>query len=382
MFTFALLCSFFIVLKYKHFPVFKPLSIYTILLVSLIIINSGLIGGQISLRLFYTVVLYLFCGYCVSIIARHIDKDALYRSWRFLGILVGIVVLIQYIQITFFGQYVQPINLLPLTKEEILSCENWIEYHERPVAFFTEPAAIVGFLTPLLALALQKRDFITSVIVSISILLTTSTSGLIVLLVLWATFFGDMKFSFWFFIFLILFLGSVLYVFLFTDLLQATAEKLIFEMSGESSNMYTRVIRGWDIFFSSDTRTIIWGIPEIDFTDYAAKHASEFAGIDVLTGTSQLFTNTAQKVCLYSGLFGAVVYVWMLTKLYNSVEKAAKPFFWSVIVLMFFASNFYRSGLFIMQFMVLLSFEKSPKRKEKLHMERSIIKKLYYEFYK
>lgn len=95
---------------------------------------------------------------------------------------------------------------------------------------------------------------------------------------------------------------------------------------------------------------MIMGIPDIDLTDFALRHASDLVNGGVIWGDDELYTNTAQKIFLFSGFIGAGVYIWMLNKLYKSLEKDAKPYFWSVIVLMFFSSNFYFSGLFVMQF--------------------------------
>ncbi len=97
------------------------------------------------------------------------------------------------------------------------------------------------------------------------------------------------------------------------------------------------------------------GIPDIDLTNFALNRATEFVNAGVFYG-AEVYTNAAQKVFLYSGFIGAGVYIWMLIKLYRSLEKGAKPFFWSVIALMFFSSNFYISGLFVMQFVFLLSY--------------------------
>lgn len=370
MYTYLLFCCVYFVFRYKHIPVFKPLLIYTICLVILTFINCTIIGGLLSKRLIVSIILYLFCGYSVSIIAAHTDKDALYKCWKFLGILTGIIISYQFIQITFLHHSVHAINVLPLTSEDIEACENWIKDHDRPIAFFTEPAAVVSFLTPLLAMAQHKRDFLTSISVSIFILMTASTSGLIVLIIMWSTSLSQIKFSVLTYLLVISFSAAILFLFLATDLFGTSVEKILYETSGESSNMYVRVIMGWNIFFSLDTRSMIMGIPDIDMTKYALTHASEYVNALVLWG-DDIYTNSAQKVFLFSGFIGAGVYIWMLNKLYKSLEKGAKPFFWSVIALMFFSSNFYINGLFVMQFIFLLSY--SIKAIEKKKGQRALI---------
>lgn len=355
MYTYLLFCCVYYVFRYHHIPVFKPLLIYTSCLVTLTFINCTIIGGGVSKRLIVSVILYLFCGLSVSIIADHTDKDALYKCWKFLGIITGVIVFYQFIQITFLHHSVHAINVLPLTSADIEACDNWIADSNRPVAFFTEPAAVVSFLTPLLAMAQQKRDYINAIIVSVSILLTASTSGLIVLIIMWSTALSQIKFSILTYILVFLVSAVILYLFLATDLFGTSVEKIMYETSGESSNMYVRVIMGWNIFFNLDIRSMLMGIPDIDLTNFALNRSPEFVNAAVLYG-AEIYTNAAQKVILFSGIIGASVYIWMLHKLYKSIEKGAKPFFWSVIALMFFSSNFYISGLFVMQFVFLLSY--------------------------
>lgn len=355
MYTYLLFCCIYYILKYQNVQVFKPLAIYTICLIALTFINCVFIGGVLSKRLLIAIVLYLFCGYSVSVIAEHVDKEALYKCWKFLGIVTGIVIVFQFFQITFLHNSVHVINVLPLTQADIEACYNWIADFDRPVAFFTEPAAVVGFLLPLLAMAQQKRDVICSIFVSGVIILTGSTSGLIVLVVMWATYLKKNNQSFSVYVLAVVLTALILYLFLATNLFERSVEKILYETSGESTNMYVRVIMGWNIYFNLDIRSMLMGVPDIDLTNFALTRATEFVNGGVFWGTAELYTNSAQKVFLCSGLIGAVVYVWMLSKLYKSLEKGVKPYFWSVVVLMFFASNFYFSGLFVMQFIFLLS---------------------------
>ena len=353
MYTYLLFCCIYYIFKYQHIPVFKPLVFYTICLVLFTFVNCAFVGGVLTRRLIVSIFLYLFCGYSVSIIAEHVDKDALYRCWKFLGIVVGVVIVCQFFQITFQHHSVHVINVLPLTQADIDACYNWIADHDRPIAFFTEPAAVVGFLIPLLAMAQQKRDFFCFISVSIFILLTSSTSGLIVLIIMWPVYlFRKNNFRTCVLVFFLV--AVIVYIFLATDLFRTSVDKVIYETSGESSNMYVRVIMGWNIFFNLDIRSMIMGIPDIDLTDFALRHAADLVNGGVIWGDDELYTNTAQKLFLFSGFIGAGVYIWMLNKLYKSLEKDAKPYFWSVIVLMFFSSNFYFSGLFVMQFIFLL----------------------------
>lgn len=130
-------------------------------------------------------------------------------------------------------------------------------------------------------------------------------------------------------------------------------------MSGESSNMNTRMLRGWFIYAVLDTRSQLLGISDYDIASFIYGNASEFTW---QTGyEDNFYLNTAQRIFIQTGAVGAVLYVWMLIRLWKSTDKIVHPYLAFVIVSMFFGSEFYISGLFVMQFIVLLAYLKPSK---------------------
>jgi hypothetical protein len=117
-----------------------------------------------------------------------------------------------------------------------------------------------------------------------------------------------------------------------------------------------RVLRGWWVYGALDLRSKLFGISNYDISSYIYGNAWEYTW---QTGYEENFyLNTAQRILIQTGIVGAVFYVWMLIKLWMSNNKAVRPYFVVVIVSMFFASNFYISGMFVMQFIILLSYLK------------------------
>ena len=57
-----------------------------------------------------------------------------------------------------------------------------------------------------------------------------------------------------------------------------------------------------------------------------------------------------------TGIVGAILYVWMLIQLWKSTSKNIKPYLAVIIVSMFFASNFFTNGMFVLQYIVILSY--------------------------
>lgn len=354
MITYFILFSGYCVIKYSEFPVFKPLSIYTLWYVAVLVGTVLIFGHAVNIPYVFHLIQILIVGYAVAIIAKHVDKESLYRCWKVLGLIVCIVVLYQFVQIFVLGHSVLPIRLLPVRSEELALNDNWTTPSDRPVAFFTEPAMVIAFLTPVLLFAQQKKDYFVAIVVSIAILLTGSTSGVIALLIMWGFYIVSFKLSRTVKIVLVLLFIAAIYAFLTIDIFSSSIEKINHELSGESGNMDARMLRGWWIYAILDLRSQLFGISDYDIASFVYGNASEFTFQTVIE--DNFYLNTAQRILIQTGAVGAVLYIWMLIKLWISTNKAVRPYLLYVIVSMFFASNFYINGMFGLQYVVLLSY--------------------------
>ena len=354
MLTYCIFFAGYCVLRFSEFPRFKPLSIYTIWYVLVLLGTVFIFGHSSNMAYWFRLLQILVSGYCVTIIAKHLDKEALYRCWKVVGLIVCAAVVYQFIQIFFLHQSVLPIPLLPVRSQELLRNENWSNLSQRPVAFFTEPSMIVAYLTPVLLFAQQRKELWVSIIVSIAILLSGSSSGVVALVIMWSVSFFSNKHSkkYRFFVVVILVIG--IFAFLNLSFFSASLEKIFFELSGDSSNMNVRTMRGWWIYSVLDLRSQLLGISDHDISSFVYGNARDFTW---QTGYEEVFyLNTAQRILIQTGIIGAILYVLMLIKLWMSTSKAVKPYLAVVIASMFFASNFFVNGMFVLQYIVLLSY--------------------------
>lgn len=354
MITYFILFAGYFIIKYSEFPVFKPLSIYTLWYAAVLLGTVFIFGHALNIPFIFHLIQILIVGYAVTIIAKHVDKESLYRCWKVLGLIVCLVVLYQFVQIFVFGHSVLPIRLLPVRSEELALNDNWTTPSDRPIAFFTEPAMVIAFLTPVLLFAQQKREYLVAIIVSIAILLTGSTSGVIALLIMWGFYIVSIKLSRTVKIVLALLFISAIFAFLTLDIFSGSIEKINHELSGVSGNMEARMLRGWWLYAILDLRSQLFGISDYDIASFVYSIAPELTFQTVLE--DNFYLNTAQRILIQTGAVGAVLYIWMLIKLWLSTNKAVKPYLLYVIVSMFFASNFYINGLFGLQYVVLLSY--------------------------
>lgn len=357
MLTYCILFMMFCVIKYTEFPVFKPLSIYTIWYVLILLSTVILYGHPASRAFVMKLIKILISGYCVTIVAKHLDKDALYKCWKVLGLIVCAVIVYQFFQIFVLHHSVLPVRLLPVSGAELIRNDNWTTPSDRPVAFFTEPAMAITFLSPVLFLAQQKKDVLVAVIISLAILLTGSTSGIMVLIILWGLSFFTYKISRPAKILMLILAVIAVASFFYLPFFSQSLEKLTFELSGDSGNMNVRMLRGYWVYAVLDTRCQLLGITDYNISDFVYSNASEFTW--QVGYEDNFYLNTIQRILIQTGAVGAILYLWMLIKLWKSTEKTVNPYLAVVIVTMFFASNFYINGMFLMQYIIVLSYLKS-----------------------
>ena len=322
MLTYCLLFSGYCVFKYSEFPTFRPLSVYTLWYVA-VLLGTVFVFGHVADRPYLMhLIQILVSGFCVTIIAKHLDIESLYRCWKIVSLFVCVAVAYQFFQIFVLHQYVQPIRLMPVSSESLMLNENWTEHHYRPVAFFTEPSMVVSYLVPVLLFAQQKKDFFVSIILSVAILLSGSTSGIVALGIMWglSIFSYRLKKSSKILI-ILLFLVSVV-AFLNLPYFRDSLDKISFELSGDSSNMAVRVLRGWWIYGVLDTRSQLFGISDYDIASFVYQNASEFTW---QTGyEDNFFLNAAQLLFIRTGLIGGILYLWMLIRLWITTNKIVK----------------------------------------------------------
>ncbi len=358
-FFYSVIC----LLRYGKGNVFSPLIIYTAYFFFYTIYITLI--SRLSITPWFYVIFYRYSIsiFIVTIISQHLDRTLLYKTWKLLAIIVCLAVIYQAFQIYVLHETVSTISLFPKLSEGQPD-EAWEQEGSRPVAFFTEPSAIVAFLLPVLFLALGRKEMLFSFFLTLCILLTTSTSGIIVSLILWGVYYADAPIAqrrrYFFFILFVVLLFFLLPVF------QTALDKLNLELSGESSNAFSRVYSGWLLYAHLDLKSQIFGIPDYDYSNFIRQNAAIFADFVSQTRMDNeevsFFFNTAQHIFLRSGLVGGILYVYMLFKLFKATDKEVRPFFYCVIAMMFFELNFFFHNFFVIQYILLLSYSKQYKR--------------------
>lgn len=317
---------------------------------------TGVAGTSVVNRAYFmTLLQYLASAFVIIYLIDYLDEDKAYKIWKILCIIVGIAVLYQSFQIYVLGHKVYPITVLPPKVSNVMT-DVWHRANSRPVAFFTEPSCIAAFLMPVLFLAQKRNETALAVFLTIILLLCGSTTALVEIAFLWLVMIISRDIHKQLKILLIVLFLLLVFTVFALPVFNATVDKLLYEVSGESANFASRVTNGWKIFDAYNFPTKILGASNIDLSAYIRNHAS-LAMLASQTRTAlgyNYFFNTAQRIGLTSGIVGMAAYAWMLVVFFRSLKKDMRPYFWIMVMELFYAWNFYTSNYFMIQMFTVL----------------------------
>lgn len=115
------------------------------------------------------------------IATQDINREKVYKNYRVIGLISSIVIYIQTFQLTVLNKSVGAIKVMPVLDESY-----WVTNNSRPCAFFTEPQTFCTYMAPLLILSLKRKDYITAICLSIAMICSTSSIGILIVILLWA----------------------------------------------------------------------------------------------------------------------------------------------------------------------------------------------------
>lgn len=331
----------------------KALMLFTLFYVGRLALTA--FGSSTVNRAYLMMILqYFMSAFVIIVLIDYIDEDKLYKMWKFLCIIVGIAIMYQSVQIYILGHNVYPINVLPPTVSSV-TADVWHRATDRPVAFFTEPSCISAFITPVLFLALRRKEVKFAFFLTVMLLLSASTTALVGAAFIWLTFILSKNVSKGFKQTLIIFFVLLCIALFVLPVFSTATDKLLHEVSGDSIGFRSRVTNGWVMYGALDFPAKIIGADNIDLSAYIRSHSSLLAHASQ-TRTENgyaYFFNTSQRIGLTSGIIGLAAYAWMLSVIYRSLKKDMRPFFWLVVIELFYGWNFYTSNYFMIQMFVI-----------------------------
>lgn len=292
---------------------------------------------------------YLFCtlltSLCILLFPEHIDFILMYKSYKIAGAVAVISILFQSIQVYVLKQYVIPILFFPR-----LVAEPNIALHalKRPMGLFSEPQAFVSFILPLLILLINKKEWKYIIIIVFSIMLSTSTSGIILSAVIafsWIMLSKEkVKYKtvavILFAVFIILFLTTDVFSFAYQKLLDVDI----------SDNM--RITNGLKMFATLPDMDMLLGIGGGNIAYYFYESSFE-----------SIYASSFAKNLIEFGIVGGFV-----TLAFLVTQFRKKSILFKIFLIYFIAASFsqtiYFNNWHILTFVVMYSAYENEKKEE------------------
>jgi hypothetical protein len=306
--------------------------LFFIISVSILQIINQIRISSFSMTVFNNLLMQFILIFIFAVFLPHIHQKNLFKSYSFIGIIAMIIMFYQAIRLFIFKIPAIPITFLPVSPHD---AHYWGFFNGlRPSSLFTEPQAYASFMIPLLILALKYKKLLFSFLISLSILLCTSSQGilLVAFIFLYTILFSDTKKYIKIFSFLFICIG--IYAFFNLSIFSFALKKL---GSTEIENN-VRLTRGFIIYSTFNLQNMLFGIGT-DLKTYVLTHLSDFpwANIYIQAGQEHLlgYATTVAFILIQFGFIGGAIFFWMLFKMYKYYDKSMRLLLITIFILSF-----------------------------------------------
>lgn len=285
--------------------------------------------------------------YLVSIvlIVPHIDFEKLKNSIYIVAIIClgGLLYHVLMIQT---GHSIQPIKL-PFMPEMGAQARLY-SYLDRPTSFFWEPQSYASFMLVPLFFLLREKKMMYAFIVAASMILSTSTTGIVMALFMIGFFLLTQKQKAWHRILGVVAVIGLVYFLLYSSFTSTGLEKLQ-NMDIEESN---RTINGVLIAKELNFFDLLFGVPFANLQD--AYEAGYITRSIIVHADGEVFVS-AFWICLCcQGLIGLFFFMGVYWDMYKK-SKAVLPYL-TCIVISLFSNPDILGAPYIFQIMIMYAF--------------------------
>jgi hypothetical protein len=294
--------------------------------------------------------------FVISVFWGEINENKLYSAYSVIGIIVICGILIQSVNFYFFDNPSLPITILPVSSANAHYWGNF--YGGRPSSFFAEPQAFASYLAPLLFLALKRERILFALFISFSVLLSTSSQGVVIVAFMWIGYvFLHAKGLLRKFMTTLLVAGIV-FLFVTSSLFEFSVKKI----ASIDIRNNIRLTRGFEIFQTFDIKNQLFGVGIGNSTDYVITHWNKFdwsygylqANKEYLLGYSTGISGTIISYGFFAGML-------LFMMFYNMARFFDRNYilFLIFIIITFFTQNMLFNAWFIFYFLFYLGISKN-----------------------
>lgn len=296
---------------------------------------------------------------CIFVTSFGFDENALFRAYKFAGVIFSAGLIYQLINVYAFGAQVTPISIIP---GYVLRGEA-AEESLRPSSFFSEPAAYVTAMLPLEFLSLKKLDYKWAGFSTVMILASTSTVGVVLSAVLWLTVLGSNKVKFKSKAVIAVFIAVICTAFFTLNIFSGGNEKLKEVLDGEST-VNSRIVVGFDTIATMDPVKLIFGENYNDPNTYVRDNNGllrpDSPVKEYIKDGGQIFLNSFCQLIFYYGIFGLIIYLWAFFKRLKKKNYGAKSYILMLLIAIF-AQTMVLNTTYFVNIIILMLYDNEKK---------------------
>lgn len=331
-------------LKVHTLMSFKPIYRYLVFIVLHNILWIFVMSSipNYFLNSFLVDIIYL-CS--IPLIVPHIDFDKLRKSIYIVAV-VCLAGMLYHVILIRSGQSIQPIKL-PFMPD-MGSETRLYSYLDRPTSFFWEPQSYSSFMLVPLFLLLREKKMISAFIVAASMMLSTSTTGILMALFMIGFFLLTQKQNMKYRIFTIISVVGLVLFLLYSSSTSVGLNKLQ-NTDIEESN---RIINGFLIAKNMNFIDMLFGVPFANLQDaYEAGYITR----DLIIHDDGVVFVSAFWICLCcQGIIGLFFFMSIYWNIYKN-DRSILPYLICIIISLFSNPDILGAS-YVFQLMVMYSF--------------------------
>ncbi len=293
--------------KMENYKIPKYYFLFIIVCIPLQCINFSVYGGFYSSRALNLISLFM---YLVMLSTFSIDIEKLFHTYKLVSAISSAAIVVQFFQIFILGQKAYPIYLLPGGYPD-----RWFLQGVRPTGFFPEPQIYATAMLPLLILLLKHTEYLNALLLTLAIMASTSTLGILCAGAIWLYFLlysASIKQK----IAILSVGGLLLLLFLQTSWFEYALEKL----TGTDYQNNARLTRGWLVYQNLPLVQKIFGIGMNNINYFIESGRMTFHDRISAVMTNKGYITSAYQILVYWGALGTVLYLLMIFAYYRNSE--------------------------------------------------------------
>lgn len=281
----------------------------------------------------------------IIIIVPHLDFEKLKNAIYIVSI-VCIIGMFYHVILIMSGQSIQPIKL-PFMPD-MSSQTRLYSFLDRPTSFFWEPQSYASFMLVPLFFTLYEKKIIYAFGIALSMILSTSTTGIFMALFMIGFFMITQKQKMRYRVLGLVAVAGLLYILLYSSFAEAGLEKLQ-NTDVEENN---RTINGWLIAANMNVMDWIFGVPYANLQD--AYEAGYITKELIIYADGEVFVS-AFWICLccqgLTGLFFFLNIYWDILK----KDRTVLPYLVCIIIGLFSNPDILGAA-YVFQLMIMYTF--------------------------